>query len=96
MTHVHRASHSRRAGAHPALYLDLQVAGDAKADLEEDLVSSACSNSPTGRFLRCEGTAQAYEPSARAFGTKPYSGEWWRCSTALCWPGRPQQPSLLL
>ena len=75
---MHRWSHPRRAGAHPALYLDLQEAGVASVDLEEALVSSACNNGPTLRFLTCEGTAPAYESNARAVGTEPYSGEWWR------------------
>ena len=75
---MHRWSHPRRAGAHPALYLDLQEAGVASVALEEALVSSACNNGPTLRFLTCEGTAPAYESNARAVGTEPYSGEWWR------------------
>ena len=88
---MHRWSHPRRAGAHPALYLDLQEAGVASVDLEEALVSSACNNGPTLRFLTCEGTAPAYESNARAVGTEPYSGEWWR--RLHCAPAHPPVPA---
>ena len=90
---MHRWSHPRRAGAHPALYLDLQEAGVASVDLEEALVSSACNNGPTLRFLTCEGTAPAYESNARAVGTEPYSGEWWR--RLHCAPAHPPSSASL-